>query len=255
MLCSALGRWERVLGHEDEPVSATDVARTLDWVERRAAGEPLAYLRGEEEFYGRVFRVNPSVLIPRPETEDLVGAVLREEPRGLVVDVGTGSGAIAITLAVEIGARVGCIGVDRSGAALAVARENARRLGAAVRFVQGDLLAPFGGRAAAIVANLPYVTRFEYPRLSRDVLCHEPRAALVPERESVDAMRRRLVRQASRRLLPAGLLALEVGAGQAGRARDDLLSTGFDAVRILPDLAGIGRVVKGRWGTPGSSGP
>jgi release factor glutamine methyltransferase len=186
-------------------------------VERRLRGEPLAYLTGEREFMGLSFNVSPAVLVPRPETELLVETalvLLREGgPSPLVVDVGTGSGAIAVSLAVHH-PPVRVVAVDISGAALVVARANARRHGVAdrVSFVQGNLLADIGGPADLIAANLPYIPSGELDGLPAEVRC-EPRLALDGGPDGLD-LYRRLVPQALRLLKPGGHLLAELGPGE-----------------------------------------
>ena len=207
---------------------------------------------GSQEFYGREFKVNRDVLIPRPETEILVERVLEELSAGVLVDVGTGSGAIATTLACEARSLdLQIVAIDRSLAALAVARENAENLAGArrIRFLHADLLSAIGGasRLHFVVANLPYVSENEWGRLQREVRDFEPKAALVPSQESTSALRRRLIRQCCERLVASGRVYLEVGAGQAGLARQELLAAGFRRVQIVNDYAGIGRVVTGQW--------
>lgn len=173
-----------IVAHGEDCSAACDVAAFLDLCERRAAGRPLAYVLGSAGFYGREFIVDESVLVPRPETEHLVDdaiAYIRAMPRGRVpaaLDLGTGSGAIACTIAAETSARVDA--VDISAAALAVARENARRLNVAdrCRFIAGDLIAPVKNeRYDVVVANLPYVPSGDIPN-GPDPLSFEPRLAL-----------------------------------------------------------------------------
>lgn len=184
-----------------------------------------------------MFRVTPDVLIPRPETELLVEAVLKRVPRGAtVVDVGTGSGAIAVTLALEGGYRV--IASDISATALAVARANAEVLGATVAFLQGDLLAAIADSSVnAVVSNPPYVPEEKAPTLQREVRDWEPHLALFGGESGLDVYRR-LVPEAKRVARPGGLLAMEFGQGQSAA-----ISSLLDHAEILPDLAGIPRVL------------
>ena len=236
------------------PVPTAAARRARQLAGRRARGEPLAYVLGTQEFHGLELEVDSAVLIPRPDTETLVEVIRsRVPPPGWVVDVGTGSGAICCALAdaaqsaEETEHRF--LGIDISGRALAVTRRNLRRLGLdrRIELVRSDLLGCLSARAAvaAVVSNPPYVERDEYWRLDPSVRDFEPEVALVPP-DGADRFRRRLIGEASSRLRPGGLLALEVGAGQAGRAREDLLSAGYRRVRIDADLGGIGRVVSGR---------
>ncbi|MEW6423127.1 MAG: peptide chain release factor N(5)-glutamine methyltransferase [Bacillota bacterium] len=230
-------------------------------VERRGQREPVAYLTGKKEFMGLEFLVGPAVLIPRPETELLVEkacALAREFVSGrrrlpgaeaelLLADVGTGCGAIAVSLAVFLpGARI--YATDCSSAALAVARENARRHGVAGRisFLQGDLLTPLfdldlPGRLDLIVANLPYVPTAELPALMPDVRCYEPLSALDGGPDGL-AHYRRLLPQARRCLSDGGRLLMEIGPGQ-GEKVGRLLAENNWHHQIIPDLAGRERVV------------
>lgn len=233
----------------DAGESAEEAA--FDLAARRLRGEPVALLVGAREFFGRRFAVRPGVLVPRPETEHLVEVALAAGPRGTWADVGTGSGAIAVTLALERRGALRCLALDISPHAAECARGNARALaaGGQVDVVRGDLLecvAPRPGVLAGIVANPPYVEPGEWGRLPPEIRLHEPRLALVPGLEGSRGFRRRLIGQAAARLAAGGFLALEVGAGQAGDAREQLLAAGFRGVEIANDLAGIGRVVSGR---------
>ena len=240
-----------LLARPETPVIAPAWAQYLAWVERRAAGEPLAYLVGEAEFRGRVFQVSPDVLIPRPETEVLIELALArmqglERPR--IVDLGTGSGIVAVTLALtrpdaEVSA------VDISPAALDVARSNAARLGATVRFLAGDWFAPLAGeRFDLIVSNPPYVAAGD-PHLTRDGLPFEPQGALTDGVSGGDGMAciAHLVAHAAAHLTPGGALRIEHGYDQAVKTRTLLLATGFTEVDSWRDGAGIERVSGGRW--------
>jgi release factor glutamine methyltransferase len=215
-------------------------------LERRAAGEPIQYITGACEFYGLPFRVTPDVLIPRPETEHLVESVLGlaplfAEPR--IVDVGTGSGAIAVALAHKLpGSRIAAI--DVSEAALDLARENAKRDGVAecIRFLQGDLLAPVAGETFdLVVSNPPYVPIADLESLAIEVREYEPGLALFAGEDGLDVYRR-LIPAAFAVLAPGGLIALEIGCGQSDAVRSLLASAGFVEVRFAPDLQGIERV-------------
>ncbi len=237
-----------LLTHVEEPLSAEAAERFISLLERAADGEPLAYLIGEREFYGLLFSVTPDVLIPRPETEALVDVALawahtRGLPAPRIVDVGTGSGAIAVTLALKLPqARI--VAVDIAWEALLIAQVNALRHGVAERlgFVLGDLLAALIGPFDAIIANLPYVSEAELEAL--EVGRWEPRIALDGGSDGLDLIRR-LLGQAPRRLAPGGLLALEIGADQ-GKRVEALCHAAFPyaEVAILPDLAGLDRIVR-----------
>ncbi len=218
---------------------------------RRAAREPLQYLTGVQEFWSLAFEVTPAVLIPRPETEGLVEAFLRlnRAPDPIVMDIGTGSGCLAIVAAREIpGARV--YATDVSSDALEVARRNAATHGVAGRidFRRGDLFGPFRGAGLDglvdfIVTNPPYVSDADLPGLMPEVRDHEPRAALLGGPDGLDA-HRRLARESPEFLKPGAHLLAEIGLGQEPVAR--ALYGGqsrLDLVSILPDLAGIPRVL------------
>jgi release factor glutamine methyltransferase len=208
-------------------------------VARREAREPVAYILGRRWFRELELHVDPRVLIPRPETELLVEAAL-ELPSGTrVVDVGTGSGAVALALAAERPDLV-VRGLDISPDAVAVATLNARRLGLPVSVARADLLD--GGRYDAVLANLPYVAEGERASLAPEITRFEPAQALFAGADGL-AVIRRLVRTVDRRVR---FVALEVGAGQAERVAALLDERGFDEVHARPDLAGIERVVVGR---------
>jgi release factor glutamine methyltransferase len=211
-------------------------------VARRERREPVAYILGRKGFRHVELSVDPRVLVPRPETELLVDAAL-DLPKGArVVDVGTGSGAVALALKHERPDLSVC-GIDVSDDALEVARANARRLGLDVHFEQGDLLTGYSGPLDAVVANLPYVAERELAGLPAEVAGHEPVLALVGGGDGLDVVRR-LVAQAG----AARFVALEVGLGQAATVRELLRAVGFEARVPLRDLAGIERVVVGRRG-------
>jgi len=217
-------------------------------VRRRGEGEPVAYLTGEREFFSRPFRIGPGALIPRPETEGLVEAALAQvaDRDGLqVLDLGTGSGVIAITLALELGGRAASvIGVDRSSQALGYAAWNAAALGASVDFRQGDWFAGLEGLSFdLIVANPPYVAAAD-PHLSAGDLRYEPIAALASGADGLDDIRR-IVEIAPEHLFEGGVLLFEHGYDQAPAVRGLLRSRGFAAVESVPDLAGIERVTFG----------
>jgi release factor glutamine methyltransferase len=238
-----------LLSREAEELTADQEGRFFSLVGEREARRPLQHLTGVQAFYGRDFVVTPDVLIPRPETEVLVEAALERLPRDgspVVVDIGTGSGCIALTLAGErSSAQVHAL--DISHAALEVARDNARRLGleGRVRFYQGDLALPLRDmvrRVDLVASNPPYVDAADYAGLMPEVRDHEPRLALVPVPDA-PRMYRRLVGGARRLLRPGGTLVLEVGQGQAEEVSAICAREGFHVERIVPDLAGIPRVV------------
>ena len=236
--------------HPECEVPAKAVARFRELLARRVRREPLAYLLGEWEFYGRPFYVTPDVLVPRPETELLVEAVAagaRARRAACLADIGAGSGSIAVTLALEApDARV--FAVDLSPRALAVARRNAERHGVADRIIllEGDLLAPLRAAGAApldaIVANLPYIAEEEYPTLMPEVREYEPPLALRAGEGGL-ALVFRLIREAPPLLADDGLLAMELGAGQAQRVLDALARAGWRSLRVIDDYSGIPRHV------------
>lgn len=197
------GRKEDVYAHPDLPLSDWAAQTYRDVVERRARGEPVAYLRGVKEFYGLQFVVDPRVLIPRPETELIVQEVVRwgaTRAGATICDVGTGSGAIAVCVAMEL-PRSRVIAIDASEEALALARENALRHDVLERitFLQGDLLEPLGEPVDAVVANLPYVPSPRLDNPERNSLAYEPRAALDGGPDGLDVIRRAIA------MLPARL--------------------------------------------------
>jgi release factor glutamine methyltransferase len=240
--------------HETAP---DDFPRVFDrWIDRRRRREPVAYIIGEREFYGRPFHVTPAVLIPRPETELLVEeaiAALGELVADgrfaspIVVDVGTGSGCIAVTLALEQpSARV--IATEVSMDALAVARDNADRLGAAgrVEFRAGSLLASLSATPDVIVSNPPYVGEADRWSLPPEVRDFEPDLALSAGLDGLDVIRP-LVAAAGRALAPGGRLLIEIGAGQAAAVTRLVAETpGLALSRIRLDLQGIPRIVVAR---------
>jgi len=238
-------RLDLYLQFEQELDEAT-LARLRELVRRRAAGEPIQYVTGEAAFYGLTFAVNRDVLIPRPETELLVEAVVkRAKPDATILDVGTGSGCIAVTLAKQLpAARI--FAVDASAAALAVARANARRHGVEknARFLQGDLLEAFSDNVGAdvIVSNPPYIARGDWATLPKEVRDFEPVPALVAGEDGLEVIRR-LVKTAKRVLAASGLVALEIGAGQRAAAERLFRDHSYGAVEVMNDLQGHERVV------------
>jgi release factor glutamine methyltransferase len=243
---------EWLLAHGDEPADpgAADAFDAL--AARRRAGEPLAYLLGWREFLGRRFAVGPAVLVPRPETEGLVEAALARLPAPggappRLLDLGTGSGVIAISLALaRPDATV--VATDACADALAVARVNARALGAdRIGWRQGDWWAALPTDAAAfdaVVANPPYIALGD-PHLLDAALRHEPPAALASGPRGLDAIAR-IVAGAPARLAAGGWLLLEHGHDQGDAVRGLLRAAGLDAVATLADLQGLARITLGR---------
>lgn len=249
-----LTRTQLILDFE-RPLSPAELAKLRALVLRRRAREPMAYVLGSREFYGRSFAVDARVLVPRPDTETLIDTALaRTRARSLhlrVLDLCTGSGAVAITLAKER-RTTEVVGTDISEDALAVARANAQALGAYnVGFVRADL---FDGLDTAvgrrpydlIVSNPPYIPSAEIATLMADVRDHEPRLALDGGDDGLDFYRR-LADDAPAWLTPGGVLAVEVGAGQADDVSELLGARGFAELRQDRDLARIARVVSGTW--------
>jgi release factor glutamine methyltransferase len=239
-----------LLAYPDREVPSDRRSRYQSLIVRRLQHEPIQYIIGQQEFYGLNFHVTPAVLIPRPETEHLVEAVLKLLPSNQplkIVDVGTGSGAIAIALAVHL-PHAAITALDISPDALAVAARNARENNVAdrIRFLPSDLLSAVlsGGEAFdAIVSNPPYIPETDRRSLHPQVRDHEPATALFAGETGLDIYRR-LVPRAHNVLQPDGLLALEIGHGQQG-ALAELLS-GWQGVSFVVDLQGIPRVALAR---------
>lgn len=254
LLAFALGETRvKLVIDRDRPLDADDLARFRELVKRRRGHEPVAYLVGAREFYGRSFRVDSRVLVPRPDTEALVDAALSRTAHVSMslraLDLCTGSGCVGITIARERPtSRVHA--TDVSEPALALARDNALRLGAYnVSFARADLFEGLDAtrpRFDLVVANPPYIARAEIADLAADVRDHEPRAAIDGGIDGFDLIRR-IVEGAPAFLLPGGTLAVEVGAGQAPEAARLFSARGFEAVATTRDYAAIERVVAGRW--------
>ncbi|MDH4066579.1 MAG: peptide chain release factor N(5)-glutamine methyltransferase [Acidobacteriota bacterium] len=231
---------------EVAPTGFSDAYAAL--IVRRARREPIAYIRGVQEFWGRDFLVRHGVLIPRPESELIIEEALRwagGRTAGTplpVLDIGTGSGCLAVTLALELpGASVSA--TDVSVDALEVARENAGRLGAGVSLHAGSCVADAAGPFELVVSNPPYVTAAEHRALQPEVRDHEPTAALVGGVDGLGVVRE-VIQGAAEVLAPAGLLLVEIGLGQADAAARIVADTeGLTLLRIRPDLQGIPRVV------------
>jgi len=237
----------RLRSHSDEP-AAEGAASYRRLIERRALGEPLAYLTGTREFWSLPLRVTPAVLVPRPETELLVerALALRSDAHGHVADLGTGSGAVALALASER-PHWRVTATDLSREALAVARANAAQLAiTSVDFRQGSWFAPLAGeRFDLIVSNPPYVAADD-PALDDPALAYEPRLALTPGADALACLRA-IARDAPQHLNRGGWLLLEHGAAQGAALRHQLVLAGFRYVRSQPDLAGHERITEGRY--------
>jgi len=242
LLCHSLGRERAYLfAHPEQELREVEWLHYGRYLDQRMRGKPLQYITHKQEFFGREFRVTPDVLIPRPETELLAEAVLKMNRAAgeLAIDAGSGSGAIAVTLALDSGLRV--VGTDVSLPALEVARSNAQRLQARVQFVAGDLLVSFADESAdVVVCNPPYVPEADRGSLQREVRDWEPALALFGGEDGTDFYKR-LIPQSVRVLKRGGVLAMEIGFGQARAVSE--LALGWRNVRLIPDLAGIPRVL------------
>jgi release factor glutamine methyltransferase len=234
----------------NDPVTAAQVRAFDAAVAARARRQPVSQITGERLFLGRSFRVTPDVLDPRPETEVLVLAAL-DRPFVRMLDLGTGSGCILLSCLAGMPGATG-LGADLSEAALAVAERNAARLGLSARaaFVRSDWFAAVEGRFDLIVSNPPYIAEAEMAGLAPEVRDWEPRLALTPGGDGLDAYRA-IAAGAAAHLKPAGRLMVEIGPAQARAVADLLADRGFCEIAILPDLDGRDRVV----GAKASAGP
>ncbi|HUW29099.1 MAG TPA: peptide chain release factor N(5)-glutamine methyltransferase [Sulfuriferula sp.] len=252
LMAAALGvnrAW--LLAHDDEMFTSAAAACYTDLLKRRLAGEPIAYIFGEKEFYGLMFKVSPAVLIPRPETELLVELALARIPADRpcrVLDLGTGSGIIAVTLA-RLRPLAELVALDVSAAALALAHQNARNLEASnVQFIKSDWFSALDSveKFDVIVSNPPYISADD-PHLARGDLRFEPPHALASGASGRDALAR-IITQAIPRMANTGTLLLEHGYDQGEYARDALWQAGFHECVTYPDLAGMERVTLGTVG-------
>jgi release factor glutamine methyltransferase len=233
-----------IAAHPERDLPSSRLPEFMSLVARRVAGEPIAYLLGTREFYGREFKVSPAVLIPRPETELLVEVALAKVSRGdtpRILDLGAGSGCVAITLARELDGEV--TAVDVSVEALAVARENATQLGARVNFIESDWFSNVEGEFDLIVGNPPYVAEGD-PHLAEGDLRFEPLTALACGADGLSAIRR-ILADVRHHLAPGGWLFLEHGYDQAEAMRQLLEESGFQGIEQHSDLAGIIRISGG----------
>jgi len=239
----------RVILDAQRPLEGVELAKLRDLVKRRRSYEPIAYLRGEREFYGLKFRVDKRVLVPRPDTETLVDAALTRSAHLSMsmrqLDLCTGSGCVAIAMARQR-PTASVYASDISADALTLARENALRLGAYnVAFFETDLFAAFAGKRFDVVtANPPYIPTGDLATLQPDVRDHEPRLALDGGEDGL-AIVRRIVVEAPEYLDVGGLLAMEIGAGEAPATAALFEERGFREVRVHRDLGRIERVVSG----------
>ncbi|HLW34433.1 MAG TPA: peptide chain release factor N(5)-glutamine methyltransferase [Chthoniobacterales bacterium] len=251
LLAHVLGKTRMDIYLEFErTLSEAELQPLRELVKRRGQGEPLQHLLGTVEFCGQIFAIDNRALVPRPETEELVESLIAEcESRNAktIVDVGTGSGVIALSLAKKFPEAKVCA-VDISEEALALARENAARLGLAerVEFRKGDLLENFTERFDVIVANLPYVSMNDRHLLAREVL-HDPEVALFAGPMG-DELVRRLIDQAAQHLSPGGLLALEIGINQSEGLAGFLRQKNYHDIQSKKDYSGITRFLLARYG-------
>ena len=250
LLAHALGRTRMDLYLEFErPLNDTELVPLRDLVKRRAQGEPLQHLLGTVEFCGHTFAIDKRAMVPRPETEQLVELLKAETGKRKperILDVGTGSGVIALSLAKQF-PEADVVAVDISDDALALARENAVRLGLErVRFQKSDLLENLSERFDLIVANLPYISMQDRHLLAREVL-HDPGVALFGG-SSGDELVRKLIEETPSHLEPGGLLALEIGLGQAEGLLDVLRQKNYHDIESKRDYSGITRFLLARYG-------
>jgi release factor glutamine methyltransferase len=245
LLSFALGCERAYLyAHPEQELREVEWLHYGRYLHERLKGKPTQYITHRQEFYGRPVRVTPDVLIPRPETEHVVEVALRVA-RGArrILDIGTGSGALAVTLALETGAAA--FATDISTAALAVAAENARCLGAAVHFIACDLADAFTAHAMdLVVSNPPYISTADREGLQREVRDWEPHVALFAGENGL-ALYERIVAGTPRVLSPGGWLVMELGFQSSGPVRT-LFGAGWSEVHLEPDLAGIPRVIAAR---------
>lgn len=244
-----------LVSRSEQPVTAEQLTRVLSVLQRREAREPLQYILGSQEFCGLDFSVTPAVLIPRPETELLVQETLREggfEEGAVLVDVGTGSGCVAVTLATILGG-MRIFALDCSQDALKVARKNAERHGVIDKIIwlEGDLLSPLmeysvAGAVDAIISNPPYIAESEWAGLQPEVRAYEPRSALLAGPKGIE-FHERLIHDSKEFLAPGGLLVMEVGQGQLPVVqRMAVEAGGYTGLQTVTDEAGIERVLIAR---------
>jgi protein-(glutamine-N5) methyltransferase, release factor-specific len=246
LLCHALGCERPYLySHSEDELTELAWIHYGRYLDQRLKGKPTQYITRRQEFYGRDFRVDAHVLIPRPETEFVVEAALAKiTPESRVVDVGCGSGAIAVTLQLEKGCQV--CATDISFPALSVASANALRLGAKVEFVHTDLLSAFADSTFdVVISNPPYIADSDRAGLQKEVRDHEPALALFAG-PTGNEVYEKLTREAARVLRPHGALVLELGYNSLASVHA-MLHRGWQNIETTPDLAGIPRVLTAEW--------
>ena len=243
LLSTAIGKpLTFLIAHDEYELTQDERSKFDAFIERRLDGEPVQYLRGFTEFYGRDFRVDSRGLIPRPETEFVVEqTLLRCGEHARVVDVGTGSGCIAVSLKLERPSTF-VAATDISFEAITLARENARRLGATIEFSVGDTAEAMRGEFDVLASNPPYIPSNDVPHLSREVREFEPYCALTPGSKGTEVIDK-LFAAAHRLLRPDGFLIFEMGYSQEESVRNLAGARGIEVVEVVCDLAGIPRVV------------
>ena len=236
-----------LLVHGDRPVTEQQENSYVNYIELRSRHIPLQHITGYQEFMGLRFKVTPDVLIPRQDTETLVEEVLKNLHDGMrILDLCTGSGCILLSLLRYSNDCVG-VGADLSKKALAVAEENAGALELMAEFVQGDLFEPVTGKFEIIVSNPPYIPSNVIPTLMEEVREHDPLIALDGKEDGL-YFYREIIGKASEYLYPGGMLFLEIGCEQAGAVAELMKNAGYRDVTVCKDLAGLDRVVSGRYG-------
>ena len=236
-----------LLVHGDRPVTEQQENSYVNYIELRSRHIPLQHITGYQEFMGLRFKVTPDVLIPRQDTETLVEEVLKNLHDGMrILDLCTGSGCILLSLLRYSNDCVG-IGADLSKKALKVAEENAGSLGLTAEFVQGDLFEPVTGKFEIIVSNPPYIPSNVIPTLMEEVREHDPLMALDGKEDGL-YFYREITGQAGEYLYPKKMLFLEIGCEQAGAVTELMKNAGYRDVTVCKDLAGLDRVVSGRYG-------
>lgn len=248
---SAITNLTDVFTYPEKELGPDKIEKFRELLERRLAGEPVAYITGEKEFYSRTFTVTPDVLIPRPETELLVEEALiaaEQVNRPVILDIGTGSGCIAVTLACEL-TECTVYANDVSSSALTVAKHNALTHGSAgkITFINGDLCRHFSDSVFDIVvSNPPYVSESEFSLLEPDIREYEPRTALLAGEDGLLTIRK-IISDAGSILKDGGFCLLEVGAGQSVEVKKLFEASGFREISAVKDTANIERVVKAKW--------